>query len=219
MPGAPDNLESLNILYIMLVVSGMTGDADGDRSVYVPAYGPVRRIVEYGLFYYVVDRCTRLLVDLFEETSGFEAYVPRLTTASAAALWGMLALVVVLEGRRQYRANPFDVTDLDALRPSRRRMGSAGGATAVGAGAVIHGWPTVTDLITDAGVASTVGREVIARAASPATPAAKTMGILGTEFGVVLAFGAGFVLLAYGFDRLLIGLVREAQYRRHARSV
>lgn len=194
----------------------MAGDA---TAVYAPAYGPVRRAVEYGLFYVVVDRCTRLLVAMLEKTPPVAEHVPALTTASAVALWGMLALILALQVRRQLAANPWDVADLSALRPSPRRLALAGAAVAVGAVTASQGWPVVADLTADPAAATAVGEAVLAHAGSDAGVAAKATGILRTDLGALAGFGAGFVCLTYGLDRVVVGLVREAQYRRYASAV
>ena len=52
-------------------------------AVYSPASGTIRRAIEYGLFYVVVDRCTRLLVALLEGPM-LERFVTGVRTASAA---------------------------------------------------------------------------------------------------------------------------------------
>lgn len=187
--------------------------------VYAPAYGTLRRTIEYALFFLIVDRCTRLLAALLGEIPPLETHVPTVTTGAAVALWVMLGLVVLLEARRQFAVNPWDADDLAALRPSERRLAVAGAATAVGAGVVAVGWGTVARLTGDGRAAVAVGQELFEHANSEAGLLAKAAGILGSDVGVLVAFSLGFVALAYGLDRLTLGLVRELIYRRRGRSV
>lgn len=193
---------------------GNSGGVGRKVAVYSPAYGTIRRAIEYGLFYVVVDRCTRVLVTLLEGPM-LAQYAPRVKTAGAVALWVALVVTAVLEVRRQLAANPFDPA---TLRPSRRRLAAAGGAVAVGAGAVVAGWPTFLRVTTDPAAAIAVSEVVLDHANSPAPVTAKAAGIVGSGLGVALAAVGGVVLLSYGVGRLAVGLVREVQYRRWAGS-
>jgi len=120
--------------------------------------GPVRRTIEYGLFYFVVDRCIEVLAALLSEIPPVASHVSTVRTASAVALWVMLA-VVVAEARRQYSANPWDPADLESLRPSRCDLALAGGAVALGAPIAARGWTTVARLTEEVGTALAAGRE------------------------------------------------------------
>lgn len=197
-------------------MNAQTESAAGDV-VYAPAYGTLRRAIEYALFVLIVDRCTQLLVGLLGEIPPLQSHVPTVTTGAAVALWAMLGLLVLLETRRQYAANPRTPDDLAALRPTERRLAIAGAATVVGAGVVATGWPVVGRLTGDGRVAVEVGRELTTLANSDAGAPAKVVGILGTDVGVLVAFSLGFVVLAYGLDRLAVGLARELLYRQYGR--
>lgn len=193
------------------------GDELADATgLYAPEYGPVRRLLEYVLFYVVVDRLTGLLVVLLEGVPPLASHAPTVQFASAVALVVVLVVVVLWEARRQYVANPVEATDLQALRPSPRRLAVAGGALAVGAGIVAVGWETVVAFTGDPEVLLTVTRELMTAVAAASGPVETSVAVLGTDLGVLAAFTVGFVLLAYGVDRVLIGLVREVLYRRHA---
>lgn len=186
--------------------------------LYAPEYGPVRRSFEYVLFYVVVDRLTELLAGLFEEIPMFATHVPTLQLASAVGLVVVLVVVVLWEVRRQYEANPVDVENLGSLRPSPRQLAVAGGALVVGVGVVVRGWGTVESFTGDPDVLLAVTEEMLTATSSTSGPVPTVLAVLGTDIGVLAAFTAGFVLLAYGIDRLLIGLAREVLYRRHAGS-
>lgn len=186
--------------------------------LYAPEYGPIRRLFEYVLCYVVVDRLTELLVGLFEEIPMFAAHVPTLQLASTVGLVVVLVVVVLWELRRQYVANPVSVEDLGSLRPSSRRLAVAGGALTVGAGVVVHGWGTVRSFTGDPDVLLSVTEEMLTAASSSSGGVETVLAVLGTDIGVLAAFTGGFVLLAYGIDRLLIGLAREVLYRRHPGS-
>lgn len=187
-------------------------------ALYAPEYGPVRRLFEYVLFYVVVERLTGLLVELFEEIPPMATHAPTLRFASAVALVVVLVVVVLWEARRQYVANPVALADIGSLRPSPRRLAVAGGALVVGAGVVVYGWATVVAFTGDPEVLLTVTEETMTAVSSASGPVATAVAVLATDIGVLAAFTVGFVLLAYGIDRLLIGLAREVLYRRHAAS-
>lgn len=193
----------------------MGGDAADPTRLYAPEYGPIRRIAEYVLFYVVVDRLTRLLVELFTEFPPLATHAPTLELGSAIALVVVLLVVGLWEVRRQYRANPVDADDVGGLRPSARGLAIAGGALAVGAAIVASGWRTVVTFTGDPEVLMTVATEAATAVSAASGPVATAAAVLGTDLGVVVAFVAGFVLLAYGLDRLLIGLTREVLYRRY----
>lgn len=194
-------------------------EATSSDEMWIPAYGTLRRAIEYALFYLIVDRCTRLLVALLGEIPPLQSHVPTVTTGAAVALWVMLGLVVLLEVRRQLSANPWKPADLGALRPTERRLVIAGAATVLGAGVVAAGWPVVGRLTGDGWVAVEVGRELTTLANSDAGALAKVMGILGTDVGVLIAFSLGFIILAYGIDRLTVGLAREVLYRKYGQRL
>lgn len=194
----------------------MGDDLADATGLYAPEYGPVRRLLEYVLFYVVVERLTGLLVALLEEVPPLASHARTLRVASAVALVVVLVIVVLWEGRRQYVANPVAASDLASLRPSPRRLAVAGGALAVGAGVVATSWGTVVAFTGDPEVLLTVSRELVGAVSAASGPVEASVAALETDLGVLAAFTVGFVLLAYGVDRVLIGLVREVLYRRHA---
>lgn len=183
---------------------------------YAPEYGPIRRLFEYVLFYAVVDRLTELLVALLEEVPPLASHARTLQVASAVSLVVVLVVVVLWEARRQYVANPVETSDLAALRPSPHGVAVAGAALAIGAAVVAAGWEQVVAFTGDTEVLLAVTLETMTAVSSASGPFATALAVLATDLGVLSAFIVGVVLLAYGVDRLLIGLAREVLYRRHA---
>lgn len=176
------------------------------HSVVSPEPGTASVVLAFALAYAVVDRATEGVVAVVEA-----AGVPpeTLTTGLAGVLWLALAALVGTELLRQYRANPRSFGDrdvrrafLDAHRPAPRDHAVAL-AGALGGGAIV----------------------VVARgefyAALDGTfrvlRLAVAEGRLGSFSPVTFAAGAlfvvGFAAFAYGTDRAIVGLSREALYR------
>lgn len=189
----------------------MTGPSAAFR-VYAPEYGTVSAVVVYGLVVLVVASATDALTETLRAVAP-EADPGLLELSMAATLWIVLALVVVGEARRQTADNPHEflarevvVSFLDGRRPSPARHLLAVATSAVGG--------AVTWLARERFLATLDGAfhvlTVLAETGSP-----------GAFEPVNLAWGAGFVLgvaaLGWGADRLLIGLLRELQYRRYRR--
>lgn len=195
-------------------------DDGGIGAVYSPEYNTVRRTLEYGLFFVVVGRATATLTELLAE-SEMASLTPRVTFAAAVALWAMLVLTIGREALRQYRANPHETDDvhglLAELRPDPRRVTVAAGVGLIGGVVVAIGWvpffglleaPAETFELVQRTISGTAGGSGLDLAAA----------LLGSALVWVAVFPAGFVALAYGVDHLLVGGVREVQYRRSARE-
>lgn len=187
-------------------------------TVYTPEFGTVRRLLEYGLFVVVVDRSTATLTDMLA-AGPTASLAPKLALAAAVALWAMLAFTVGREALRQVRANPRngdDATELLAeLRPAPRWAATVGAVAAAGGAVVAFGWPRFVRLVDDPLAASELVQRALA--GTPESGVDRALALAGTDLVWALAVPVGFVALAYGVDRLLVGGVREVQYRRSLR--
>lgn len=185
-------------------------------TVYTPEFGTVRRLLEYGLFVVVVDRSTATLTDMLAG-GPMASLAPKLALAAAVALWAMLALTVGREVLRQYRANPRtgdDATELLAqLRPAPRWAATVGAVAVAGGAVVASGWPRFVRLVDDPLAAFELVQRTLAGAPGQ-SGVDRALALAGTDLVWALAVPVGFVALAYGVDRLLVGGVRELQYRR-----
>lgn len=193
-------------------------DDDGG-TVYSPEYGTVRRAIEYGLFFVVVDRATATLTDLLAE-SPMAALGSQFAFGAAVALWLVLAVTVVREGIRQVRANPRDGGDATELlaqsRLAPRWVAVVGALALVGGGVVVLGWPRFFGVLDDPVAAFGLVQRTLAGAPDQ-SGLTRALALLETDLVWALAFPAGFVAFAYGVDRLLVGGVREVQYRLSVR--
>ena len=189
-------------------------------AVYSPEYGTVRRILEYGLFFVVVDRATATLTEMPVE-SETASLIPRVTFAAAVALWAMLVLTLGREVLRQYRANPRETNDvpglLAGLRPEPHRTAVVAGVGIAGGIVVAFGWAPFFGILENPAETFEFVQRVLSGTAG-GSGLALVAALLGSPLVWVAVFPAGFVALAYGVDRLLVGAVREVQYRRSTRE-
>ncbi len=179
-----------------------------EHRVRTPASGSLLTLAIYGLLVAVVDRATGALVDLL--TTAAPGTDPGLvTTGLAVALWVGLALVVANEAHRQYTATSPALDGPDRVRsylaerrPGRRESVVWVAALALGGAVAVVGFESFVAVLDRVPLA---GRRLAESGAA--------------EVGVVdlvraAGFLVGYVLAAWGLDRLVVGLARELQYRR-----
>lgn len=185
-------------------------DRPRTHGVVSPEPGTVTVVLAFGLVYAVVDRATEGVVRVVEALG---VAAGALTTGLAGTLWLAFAALVAVELGRQYRANPRSFGDRDVLRafldrhrPAPREHALAL-AAAAGGGAIVASARSEFYAALDG--TFRVLRLVVVE------------GRLGSFSPVTFAAGAlflvGFGLFAYGTDRLIVGLYREALYRIRAR--
>lgn len=188
----------------------MSSDS-AESAIYTPAYGTVKRGLEFLALYVVVGTCTELITGLFEGTP-FAANLSRLTTGIAVFLWAWFLVTAYFQVRTQRRANPVEASDpasaLAELRLAPKWFGVAAALAVVGTVALAVGWSAFTSLMSDPiTLVDAVGR------AGPAVTSGEFVAVLSSDVGRSLLFLVGLVLAPYGVDRTVVGLVREAQYR------
>lgn len=180
--------------------------------VYAPAYGSVRTVVLFGLLVLIVERATAALVETLQTVAPAASAAP-LKFALAAVLWVALALVMVAEFRRQSVDNPYEFqareVALSFLDQRRLTPRSAGLAILLSASGITVAWLARPRFVATLDGAFHVMTALI-ETGSPGSFAVANL-VWGT------AFVAGVLALAWGLDRLLIGLVREMLYRRYRR--
>lgn len=188
-------------------VDELTSEDVGPYRVTLPEYGPIQAAIGFVMFYLLVDLATEPLTAGLQPL--FPGFVPDpFTTALAALLWLVLGLNVYTETDRQFRSNPRSFDDeaslvgfLDDRRPSVWRLVFDLTLAAVGGALVAVAWPAFPAAFSwfvgawfDLAVLSTV---TVATALT------------------IVSFLVGVGLLAYGLDRLLVGLLRVGVYAAH----
>lgn len=187
----------------------MTGPS-GRFRVLTPEYGTITALVAYAVFVLVVDVATTTLrTTLADVAPGVSAAL--LGGVLAAVLWLVLGLVVLVEARRQLADNPREfiapevvLAHLDGSRAGTARLLAAVLVSVAGALLVRLAAPEVRPALAAVfGLLSTL------------SDGGSTLDPLVLRWLVIFAVGA--VCLAWGLDRVAIGLVREIQYRRRRR--
>lgn len=181
------------------------------RHVRSPGYGTIRSLLLFALLVLVVDRATDAVVGTLRSVAP-TVDPGLLTTALAAVLWVALAWVAVGEVTRQRRATfrvegtEAAVDLLDDRRPDRRGWGLAAGAALAGAvAAVLTRKPFLAVL------------DAVLFAGRRLAETGSIDGFSPTNLALGAVFLGGVLAVAWGLDRLVVGLVRDLQYRRATR--
>lgn len=175
------------------------------RRIPSPVYGSGLSLAIFGLLLVAVHLSRPALVAVV--TTAMPTTGPReVTTALAVALWVGLGLVLVLEARRQYVAlspafvdRERFVAHLDARRLDTTGWVVAGIAVLAGLAVVGVGYATALRTLD---------------AATTVEDGLWLVGVTGSDIALTVAVLAGYVAAAWGLDRVVVGAVRELQYRR-----
>lgn len=178
--------------------------------IYAPVYGSVRTVVLFGLLVQVVERATEALVETLQTVAPSVSSAP-LEFVLAAVLWVVLALVALAEFRRQTADNPHEFLAIEVALAflDQRRLAPRGAVLAIllTAGGIGVSWVARPRFV----ATLDGGFQVLTALVETGSPGAFDMANL--VWGV--AFVGGVLVLAWGLDRLVIGLLREVRYRRY----